>query len=221
MMRLNMITVDRSPHANYLGSTLSSLARSVWNAQEIPLTLCVGNEKEAYAAGLGYDVLSWNGPQFENRWVSFVDNYVRALRHGDGDVIVCEDDLEFAPGWVERLKAGVCELRAYRSRFVLSMYAPWHPGWTWRRSGKHHRPYRTSRFFGTQAMFYPADVRLELADYMEEHRRQKPGDLLISQWCDAHNESTLFLLRGSVVQHVGSVSTGLGSGRHRAWNLLS
>lgn len=220
-MHLNMITVDRLPHPNYLGTTLKSLVAGNWNPEEIPLTLCVGNEKESYARSFGYDVLPWDGPPFENRWISFVDNYIRALRHGEGDVIVCEDDLLFTTYWVERLKAGLIELGTAKRQFVLSLYAPRHPGCKWFHRAKHYRPYRTSRFFGTQAMCFPASVRYELADYMETHRRRLPGDLLISEWCDARSKPTLFVLSGSIVQHVGSVSTGLGSGRHRAWNLIT
>ena len=73
-----------------------------------------------------------------------------------------------------------------------------------------------------QAMYYPESVRSELADYLAAHRRRLPGDILIREWClDPRRKRMLYMLPGSVVQHVGTVSTGVAGCDHQAWNLLA
>src|SRR5262249_38181312 len=100
-------------------------------------------------------------------------------------------------------------------RCVLSLYTAHDLSHASLERGKYYRYYPARFFWGTQAVYYPADVRLEIAQYIEENRERRPGDLLLGEWCRARD--CLFNTDGSLVQHVGMSSTGLGR-YHRAWN---
>lgn len=214
-MRINLITVDRKQN-NYIQSTLDSLRKSDWRGRPHTVTLFAGGDDTEYLKDLGFDILPWREAKPEHPRLGFCMNYARALRHGFGDVVIVEDDLEFCPDWLARLNEAIDEIKM--EKYILALYSAidLSPGAF--DLGRHYRSYFAPSFFGTQAMYYPESVRYELADFIYQNRNRKPGDLLISEWATTNN--CLYSLQGSVVQHMGIVSTGCASFHHRAWNLL-
>lgn len=214
-MRINFITIDRGKN-NYIHSTLESLRKSDWTDHGYTVTLCAGSDETDYLKDLGFDILPWREEKPKSAHLGFNDNYVRALRYGFGDVIILEDDLEFCNNWMQHLHEAIKEIKF--ERYVLTLYSASNLSAKPLDRGKHYRSYFAPSFFGTQAMYYPESVRYEIADYIQKNTTRKQADLLISEWC--HTNNCLYSLQGSVVQHMGSVTTGCASFHHTAWNLI-
>jgi hypothetical protein len=213
-MKINIITVDRGQH-NYISNTLTSLRASDWQKYQYPVTLCAGSKETDYLSGLGFDILPWLEQTPESKHVAFCMNYVRALRFGFGGVVILEDDVTMCPNWLETLQAAVDEIPF--ERYVLALYSAQNLSTPAFDRGVHYRSYFTGMYYGTQAMYFPESVRYEIADYIYAHRERRPGDLLLGEWANTNN--CLYSLQGSVVQHDGRITTGLGN-YHSAWNLL-
>ncbi len=213
-MIINILTVKRVGQ-NYLDATVRSLVASDWC--ELPVNLILGGNDERHVRDYKdrFSVVKWDKEVGPVR-VSFSRNYIRALRHQAGeDVVICEDDIDFSKHWLARLLLAVREIPL--AKYVLSLYTAndlSHESW---RRGKHHRAYAARYFWGTQAVYYPGCVRLEIAKYIEDNIERKPGDLLIGEWCAKHE--CLFMTQGSLVQHMGVETSGLGK-FHSAWNFV-
>lgn len=214
-MKINFITIDRGEN-NYIQTTLESLRKSDWKDHGCPVTLCAGSDDTEYLKDIGFDILPWREAQAPHPRVGFCMNYTRALRHGFGDVVVVEDDIEFCPGWMERLHKAIEEIEF--ERYILTLYSASNLSNHALDRGEYYRSYFAPHFFGTQAMYYPESVRYEIADYIYENRNRLAGDLLIGEWANKNN--CLYALQGSVVQHMGVVTTGCASFHHTAWNLM-
>ncbi len=213
-MIINMLTMRRA-RENYLDPTMASLFASGWCG--LPLNLILGSADESHVEAYRdrCNVVSWD-QQAREIHVNFSLNYIRALRHDPNfDAVICEDDIEFSRDWLARLLLAVREVPL--AKYVLSLYTAHDlsdPGWA---RGKHYRAYSAEIFWGTQAVFYPACVRLELAKYIEDGMERKPGDLLIAEW-GAKNEC-LYVTNGSLVQHKGT-QTSVWGNFHTAWNYV-
>jgi hypothetical protein len=212
-MKINIITIDRAPN-NYIDKTVAALRASDWQKYQYPVTLCAGSASTDYLNEFGLDILPWREQKPENKYVGFCMNYVRALRFGFGGVIVLEDDVTVCPDWLERLEAAIKEIPF--DRYVLALYSANNLGNSVFERGVHYRSYYAPVFYGTQAVYFPETVRYEIADYVYSNRDRLPGDLLIGEWANAN--SCLYALQGSVVQHIGAITTGIGN-YHTAWNL--
>jgi hypothetical protein len=213
-MIINVLTISR-PGQNYLGSTLASLCESDWC--QLPVNLILGSSDERHVSQYRdrFKVVSWDKDS-KRIHVNFCLNYIRALRHDHReDVVICEDDIEFSRDWLARLLLAVREIPL--AKYVLSLYTAHDLSDQSNERGRHHRAYGARGFWGTQAVFYPGCVRLEIAKYIEDNIERKPGDLLIGEWCAKHE--CLYMTQGSLVQHMGEQTSGLGK-FHTAWNYV-
>ncbi len=215
-MEISILTINRSPNPNYLGETLASLQISDWRHSRIPVNFIMGSENTGHVPHeFEASIVLWQEPRSKLH-ANFTRNYIRALCFHPGvDLVICEDDVRFSRNWLARLLFAVREIKA--SKFAISLYSASNLGAKALDCGTWHRRYPARRFYGTQGVFYPAAVRSELAEYLERNIGRRPGDLLIGEWC--HQNKCLFLTQGSVIQHIGSCSTGLGGRCHLAWNL--
>lgn len=214
-MRINLITLNRHPN-NYINNTIESLKQSDWSEFRYCVTLCAGSDDISHIQNSEFDILPWREETPKEKRVGFCLNYVRALRHGFGDVVILEDDILLCPKWMEELHKAIAEINL--DRYVLALYSPINLSNECFDRGKHYRSYFAPSFFGTQAMYYPESVRYEIADFIYANRYRKPGDLLISEWANTNN--CLYALQGSVAQHMGKISTGVAGCDHSAWNLM-
>ena len=221
-MNLNIITVARK--GEYLHKTLETLECSDWKYSNIPIGLLMGSEDEGYVERYRSDsritIVPWVGekPQIH---VAFVLNYIRALQHNTLGTGLCvfEDDIAFTKNWLARTLFAIQEMecKSNLSHYILSLYTARDLSGSSFNRGKWYRSYLANWFFGTQGCYFPKIVQEELAMYLEDNQDRKPGDLLLSEWCYHHQN--LYNTSGSIVDHMGAISTGLG-GHHHPWNLL-
>lgn len=232
-MRVNIQTIDRDiirgPGHNYVWTTINSLKNSDWKDSGGGATLCVGSFDSEYLNGSGLEVLPWDedsdkdaksGETSDLRRLLNCLNYVRSMRHGEGDVVVLEDDVLMCPDWLGALRKAIEEIKS--DRYIITLYSPISLADPTLDRGPNHRSYPAEHFYGTQAMYYPKSVKNEVADFIHERRRSGYApDLIVKQWALANK--CLYALQGSVVEHVGdfsSVRADFTSCIHSAWNLL-
>lgn len=147
-------------------------------------------------------------------------NYYRALQLATScrGLIVCEDDIVFREGWIEKLCQSLDEMQENGvSNFVLSLYsANNHDNRSFRR-GTFYSSYLASSFYGTQCVFYTASEIPEVSSLIWKNGVQDyldPYDLILKQYCE--RKQNLYVTRYSLVQHIGLKSTGLGGNHHRS-----
>ena len=129
-----------------------------------------------------------------------------AMAPPDRDVLLLQDDVELA-------EAGPLHLRfrlrlaqqSHGERFVLALYA------SYRFSGEQLAHYPTQKFYGNQALYFPACVASEYAARLWEHVRdyQLPDDMVLKGYAVEAGVPLLVSLP-NLAQHVGRNSTGLG-----------
>lgn len=148
-------------------------------------------------------------------------NYWRALglaSPGARAVLVCEDDVIFRDGWLGMLLECLDEMQSAGLRdFLLTAYSARDHEEAGLRRGRCYSSYVASTFFGTQAMLFPTGQIQSVSELIWQHGvivAEAPYDLLIKR--QAIERQHLYTTRHSLVQHVGSESTGLGDGRHRS-----
>jgi hypothetical protein len=224
-----VMTIDRTPC--YLSETLASMFKADPSINEFEEILLMHGSPTTQTTPV---VLSGRVPlkmrtMCQREWNEvaeysvhrrFCANYARCLatisnRRG---IVVCEDDIVFAPNFLKNVLRTLNEIFATGVEdFALSAYFG-----TTRTSdfgcpaGEHFSRYPPHRFFGTQFMFYTRGVATVLQARMLEdgvHRARMPGDLLIAEYFRQHD--ALFITARSLVQHIGVASTGLGQ-FHRA-----
>jgi hypothetical protein len=221
---VNIITVDRrtfcggaaSPPHDTLRETLASLAHS--DFRSVP-TLFVGSDSIGHVPGshpreavvaLSPAEVETLAPWSVHRRATY--NYWCALAYSGDDVLILEDDLHFAPNWLDIFTRTRSEIERTANVYALALYCP--HGFTLDFPAL-YGPYPPERFFGTQAMYYPAGVRADLAGYLHEHGvvgDKASYDFLIRDFCIA-TDTPLFACRRSLVQHTAPFSsTGLGGG---------
>ena len=131
-------------------------------------------------------------------------NMIRALRrHPTGELILAEDDIIVVDGWLTQFRrlAKQAEERS-GPRFLLSGYMPF----DWQsHTGSGMVSYPPAKFYGNQLLFIPETVRAEIADMLEARFDEKPSDILLADWGDAHG-IPFWGASPSLAQHVGAVS---------------
>jgi hypothetical protein len=148
----------------------------------------------------------------------FCSAYCRCLAiPAKAGVAVLEDDVIVRDGFLRCLAETILEMEngAGLSDYILSLHAKRnlraHPAF---QRGHFYISSPARRFYGTQGMYYPASVARELREYIHQHgvaAYRRPGDLLIAEYAHAHRN--LYNTVWDLVEHTGSVSTGLGAGR--------
>ncbi len=146
-------------------------------------------------------------------------NYYRSLQllHSYRGLIICEDDVIFRDGWIDKLCQSLNEMQTRKvDRFVLSLYSPHdHRNGSLRR-GDYYSSYVANSFYGTQCVFYSSSEIHDVSRLIWEKGVESPDapyDLLLKRYCE--RKQNLYTTRVSLVQHIGQKSTGLGGG-HRS-----
>jgi len=147
-----------------------------------------------------------------------VGNFVAALRSGDDDLMIFEDDIAIKPGWLEALH------KIYGSPHTfISLYS--HRYFpiieTTRRNNLHcpavwlDGPIK-DRYYGTLGLFIPAAHRLQLANNAMLEivptnpfppNMRSPFDGVVKNYIDSHPQCRLAISIPSYVDHRGDVST--------------
>jgi CheY-like chemotaxis protein len=230
-LRLAVMTIRRSPE--YVHTTLASLLLSDPLVHELRgLHLVVGGAEVEYLNHyrqhhrIEIHQMEQEDAQRIRGWTlhqRFCLNYYRCLTVPPADcrgICICEDDVVFQDGFIEKMLAAVNEMEQTHklTKYLLDLYLPYgllpEPSFRW---GQYCVKYHALSFYGTQCMFYPRPVVLELAKFLHEHgvsHYRLEGDMLIREYAIATDG--LYGTVRSLVQHIGFVSSGLAGFFHRA-----
>ena len=166
-------------------------------------------------------------------------NYWRSLTLGpknlrrDG-LLVFEDDVIPAQGWQRRFNDTVKQIEAqFGTRYVLALYrGRFSQSRTFYNSFRrtlsdclypeeqraYYASYPIGQFWGTQAMYYPEEIRIAFAEYLKINgvdAYRRPYDLLLKDYLETYGVP-LFTTVPSLVQHIGEIGTGVGWKFHSA-----
>lgn len=126
-------------------------------------------------------------------------NFLRMLEASDGNVILLQDDLDFAPNWLSRATEIAQLVSREQNLFVLALYAPYPL------VGTPVAPYRKTDFYGNQALYISDAARVELIAFFEKATRLEPDDMMVKAYLE-QSEAQLYAANPSLVQHVGMLS---------------
>lgn len=218
-----MITVDRSPRPNYLGSTLRSLHRgSVFDSLHLLHFGLVHSAKpsQALRASIAEElqgaIISQCEPE-EPRTPTL--NVATALGLGgsldagwvlflEDDIAVCSRFLESTADWVEEYADPDCHLYALGARDKEIRRA-------WKR-GESSWAYPVSKFHCTQAFVVRRETATQISDFLHEHPIHVKGerhstacyDLHIKDWHRRRHPGVEYMMATvpNFVQHIGKES---------------
>jgi hypothetical protein len=126
-----------------------------------------------------------------------------------GELLLLQDDVELAVDWPAHLSPRVEFCRgAARDWFVLALYST-HPF----DSTNPVVPYPQGYFFGNQALYFSERAKREYLAFLYQNSVASyrwPDDVCLRAYAEATNVP-LFCCLPNLAQHVGEVSTGLGS----------
>ncbi|MDE1170827.1 MAG: hypothetical protein PW734_06430 [Verrucomicrobium sp.] len=224
-LKASFLTIDRQPE--YIHATLKSfLEQDPLAALLLPVNLIVGTTHADYvrpyeemglarifAASEQEARIMEIFPVPDDRRVHYktVFNYWRSLFLGlaaEDKLLLFEDDVSFTSNWLQKftvLAKGAHGIKP--DDFVLSLYSPLQiepgpPGFI---------EMEAVNFYGAQGIYYPPQVRRKIASYVEANGVRlytKANDLLLRDYC-VTRECPLAVLRPSLIQHEGMITTGL------------
>ena len=149
-------------------------------------------------------------------------NYWRCLSLGprsdssDG-LVILEDDVIPARGWETRLQEIIDQIESTcAGPYVLALYSPLRLPRT-ATSQTYYVRYPTANFYGTQAIYFPREVRSEFTQFLKIYgvnSLQQRYDLLLRGFLLGKG-IPLFSANPCLFQHVGEVSTGLAEFFHK------
>jgi hypothetical protein len=230
-LRLVVMTVRRSPE--YVHVTLASLLLSDPLVHRLRgVHLVVGGAEVEYLNQYRHHYrieihqMSQEDAHRTRLWTlrqRFCLNYYRCLTVPPADcrgICICEDDVIFQDGFIDKMLSAVNEMEETHklTKYLLDLYLPYgllpEPSF---RCGPYCAKYQAPSFYGTQCMYYPRPVVLELAQFVHEHgvsNYRVEGDMLVREYAIATDG--LYGTVRSLVQHIGFISTGLAGFYHRA-----
>lgn len=208
-MQINMTTFA-GRRVPYLHRTLKSLFESDWATEDAQLNLILGSEDDShvreYAGDPRIHIVPWDVESIPNLRRNCTLNKIRALRAGEGEsLLICEDDIDFKPGWFALLQRTAAELAG--ADYVLSLFAaaeklqraPMLEGTAL------IRHYPTGALQGAQALYYPnRALREKVASYLEENLIMACGDELIG--ICARSQAALYSTKEVLIRHIGATS---------------
>jgi hypothetical protein len=135
-----------------------------------------------------------------------------ALEDAPGEVLLLQDDVQFATGWFAKFETHLATLsEAERAKSVVALYSHlpssargmvrWHP----------------STYWGTVALFYGSAARLAMIDALAKPSgaRLVGDDRVLQQLLRRRADLHLYAIYPSIVQHVG-VDSAIGSKFYRS-----
>jgi hypothetical protein len=223
----------------YIHRTISSLEETGFfdDQNRLPLNLVVGSEDDAYlhpykndAAKFKIHVMSEEdadrfglsklGPMER---AGLTHSLCLADKHTNQEaslLVVLEDDVRFAQGWIKRLHEAVISVSStYGSNWVMCLYtALTDESAVAARQGKKWFPRKYDWFFGTQGTTYPREIGRAFASEImlkAVNPFLKPYDLLLSEFLRSR-EVPIVATAPCLVQHMGNVSQGVCGHFHQS-----
>jgi len=225
-MKIVIPTIYREKE-NYLVQTLEDCIQKDSTCLENEFEIFIGNrssiglieksiEETTFGEQASWSIkplttFEWSLVESERVHKKFNMNFMRYLtssNFGD-DLLYIEDDIKFSNKWYTKLKSYIEILdKEYNENYILSLYAPWK---------FHHTKLvdqiPSGHYYGTQAVFIKNKYQRSLFDKVLKDgiiNYRHMADILIDEYAKENNIPILALTT-SLVQHLGKVSTGLGS----------
>ena len=201
-MQIAIATISRP----YLAKTLESLWASGF---EESITLFVGTPDEAYLDSLPQDRLNiermsralWAEIKDLPSHQKAVANFLRIFESEDDNILICEDDIEFAPDWLLILT----KIKEQKPDDLIWLY-----------SGSDRQPNELGWIsslseWGACGVFYPKHHRRQIAQFI---RQRMANPSLPNRW--RTEESEEWLLSSGVIAIDQLINSYLFYGNHRA-----
>lgn len=222
-----ILTVPRA--TDYLAQTLASLfasGRDVWTIT--PIHLVAGSTTCPHLEGMAHHRALRVHAMDEPQWQLIRDWHVhRRLAYNLWRAAslpcetlygrcICEDDIVFADGFIEKLVNTIREIRAAENdKFVLAAYSPYDfANEAERRRGRWYCSYNASAHYGNCCLFVSKPLLSDLAQTLwlrtVEHT-QAPADIAIGEFMEElwkRREGGMYQTVSSLAQHMGFVSGG-------------
>ena len=142
-------------------------------------------------------------------------NYSVALRQ-TVDGLIIEDDVQLCRNFGIELEQKLAEIPTKRYAFALYSCYNWEGYSDYNKIAK----YPVDMFYGTQAMVFDLQTAKEFGAYLLDNIGREPYDLALKTYIkEVDPEVVLYASKLSLVQHIGDISTGLGSG-HQCFNFI-
>lgn len=219
---LAILTAPRSPA--FIHKTMDSLIQADEKiADFLPIHLFVDADNSAFVQK--YDHITRRitlneaehtiRQQWDDIRHAVLYNYWRCLHHFQDsfqNLLVCEDDISFAPRWIQHLLPIIEQIYSEIGElFLLTLYSPY--DWPAILGPEHTLPYIVMKkmgFYGTQAVLFSPKARVIVEDYLWKEGIEKlnaPADLRVRDCCIEKGIPLLSLVH-SLVQHEGYVTSG-------------
>lgn len=218
---ITISTINRSDN-KYFHETVKSFKENT--SQSYSTNFIVGNLDNTYLTELdsNYNIVSmseeeWGLIKDKGKCNKFNLNFYRCLTLNQGleisDRLYLEDDIVFKKDWDIQLNDIVTELKQISPEFALSIYTPYnlsnHPG----------QVVRFDRgFYGTQGVYFTNGILESFAkkvinEGVSTYRHM--ADILLQEYC-VENNIPLYVLKESLVQHIGEESSIHNNTFHKA-----
>lgn len=226
MPHIAFLTVPRK--RPYIHQTITSLIQADPTLRDhLPITILVDSANASYLStryettGLAQCVPlspeeAAQRAQWKDNRAGLLYNYWRCLKWittKNCDLLLCEDDIAFAPHWLAKTERILPQIREkYGQKWILTLYSFY--DWPANKSGNEPPPpfleMPAQGFFGSQALWFTPETAALAEQYLLHEGLQKenpPADLRIRDCCLHHN-IPLLSLTWSLVQHMGTLTTG-------------
>ena len=195
---------------NYIKRTINTIGN-------IPLMIFVNGNDSNYLTPFLSNNISVNlNPPIDknNKLLNQFFNYKYCLEQGyngvDKGILLIEDDIIFCKNWKKRFDTTILELEIlYKENFILSLFTNLPLCNENNIPDSHYLPIPKNRFRGTQGMYYPNKIRLELINFFNNYDKNKiiPYDLIIKQYLIDNPNINIFSTLPCLVQHIGKKSS--------------
>ena len=201
-----MITLDRSPKSNYLGTTLSNLERAGVFASPLLESFTLVDSGSTSKAFIHETIVSMSyrlHVKSAKRWPT--ENAACALRLASGAgapwVLFLEDDIDVCDRFLESTSDWLADF-AYGYR-IFPLGANYASLQARRDAGHHTWTYPLDLFYGTLAVAMKAETAASLAAYLDAHFTDSKYDLLMADWARKQGVEDFLTPVPSFVQHIG------------------
>lgn len=221
---ISLSTIDRSSTNEYFHTTLESLKSNSSAAHTV--NLVVGNPDVEYLKMLesdsSYNIVSiteeeWALVKAKGKCNKFNLNFYRCLTQqvtkGEVGRLYLEDDVVFRKNWDVTIEEIVTGLKQEYPEFALSIYTPYNLS---------HHSVEIVRFdkgfYGTQGVFFTNGVTAAFAEKIMNEgilSYRHMADILLQEFC-VEKDIPLFVLKNSLVQHIGEESSIHGNKFHKS-----
>ncbi len=128
-------------------------------------------------------------------------------------MIVFEDDIIPARKWEGRLFEIIDQIESHHiTKYILALYDSL-VGLPKPLNNVYYTQYPVQLFYGTQAIYYPEAIRIDFLNYLKVNGVDNfriPYDHLLKEFAE-EIKVPIFAASPCLVQHIGEISTGLGT----------